>query len=148
MNATKESLCDTCPLCGGHLAVRPTDRAGEQLCPSCGERVWLLRRSVGDVIVLTFLPGVKAGFDDDMQIRAAIQASRGAGRLVLNLSRLKFVSSLFLANLMTLYRRMSASQGKLKLCGLRPEAREVLHVTRLDTLFGIHDDESGAVSSF
>ena len=73
--------------------------------------------------------------------------SEGVRRLVLNFTRVDFLSSAALGKLTTLDRKVKAAKGKLKLCCIRPEIYEVFKITRLDRLFEIHPDEESAVAA-
>jgi anti-sigma B factor antagonist len=68
--------------------------------------------------------------------------------LVLNLSRMRVVSSMLLGMLVVLYRRMLAANGAVKLCGLRADTRDVFRTTKLDRVFEIYEDEQTALNSF
>ena len=69
-------------------------------------------------------------------------------RLILDFSKVRFLSSSALGVLVTLQKKSAAIKGKLLLCGLRKELLDVFKITRLDRLFEIFDDEAGALSSF
>lgn len=67
--------------------------------------------------------------------------------LVIDFSRVDFLSSAMLDILGQLHRRMAASHRALHLCGLRPQIRELFKVTKLDTLFPIHGDRAAALAA-
>lgn len=69
-------------------------------------------------------------------------------RLLLSFCSVEFLSSSALNKLIVLDKKLEHQQGKMKLCCLRPEIREVLDITRLDQLFDIQEDEATAIQSF
>jgi anti-sigma B factor antagonist len=68
--------------------------------------------------------------------------------LLLNFSRVEFLSSAALNKLILLDRTVNKHGGRLKLCCLRPEIQEVFVITRLNKMFEIHEEESNALASF
>lgn len=48
---------EVCPWCGQKLTVRPETLTGDVPCRQCGRVLWFVRRTVGDAVILTFLPG-------------------------------------------------------------------------------------------
>jgi anti-sigma B factor antagonist len=69
-------------------------------------------------------------------------------QILLNFSKVEFLSSAALGKLITLDKKVKSSQGKLRLSNIRPEIYEVFAITRLNKLFEIHDDEADALASF
>ena len=110
--------------------------------------MWFVRRSVDGVVVLTFLPGLVTGSEGLQRIDEVVSAFGGSSRVVVNLSRLRFVSSMFLGMLVVLHKRVVLVKGELKICGIQPEASVVFKITRLDKVFDIRDDEQSALASF
>jgi anti-anti-sigma regulatory factor len=135
---------DCCPGCGGPILLTPVTTA-EQPCPHCRHRLWFLRRCVGDVLVITFLPGLTSRFGSSEQVDEVVLAIGKASRLLLNLGHLHVVSSAFLGMLMELSKRLASSPG-LKIFGVEPESLRVFTATKLDELFRIYDDEESALA--
>jgi anti-sigma B factor antagonist len=140
---------NVCPLCNGVVVVEPGSMLGEDApCPHCGGLLWFLRKQVGDVVVLTFLPGLITGSESVHRVDEVVSAIGDARRVVLNLSHLRFVASLFLGMLVVLHKRMASSNKELRICGVQPNAAVVFGVTKLDTVFSIHEDEMTAQEGF
>ena len=118
---------------------------GDTPCPHCGQFLWFVRKRVGSAVVLTLLPGLISGSDAMQRVGDIMTAAGKAPRLVLNLSHLRLISSMFLAMLIVVYRRMLTAERKLKLCGLRGDNLEAFRITKLDWLFDICDDEKQAL---
>ncbi len=68
--------------------------------------------------------------------------------LLLNFSRVEFLSSAALNKLILLDRAVKKHGGRLKLCNLRPEIQEVFVITRLNQMFSIHEEEADVLASF
>lgn len=68
--------------------------------------------------------------------------------LLLDFTGVDFLSSAALNQLIVLERRVKAASGKLRLCRLRPEIREVFAITKLNNVFEIHDEQDEALKSF
>lgn len=66
-------------------------------------------------------------------------------RLVLELDNVGLLGSLLIGQLVQLYRRIEEHDGVMRLCGLSPHNREVLHATHLDERFLPYTDRRQAV---
>lgn len=67
-------------------------------------------------------------------------AMAGCRKLVVDCSKVEFMSSEMLSRLVTLQRRLRAHNGELVLQGLRTEVRELFAWTKLDHFFTIQPD--------
>lgn len=68
--------------------------------------------------------------------------------ILLNFDGVEFLSSAALNKLISLNTKVKAVAGRLKLCCLRAEIKEVFTITRLDRVFDIRKTESDALSAF
>lgn len=137
-----------CPACGEPFVPDPSSPEEEGPCPHCRRPVWFVRKPLNETIVLTFLTGLVSGSESLGRLDEVTAAVGSASRIVVDLSRMRFISSMFLGMLVALHRRVVAAQGALRLCGLRSGEREVFKATRLDTVFDIREDEASALASF
>ena len=62
--------------------------------------------------------------------------------LLLNFENISYMSSAGLTELLRINEALRASDGSIRLCNLSCEIRKVFHITNLDQLFAIHEDES------
>ena len=69
-------------------------------------------------------------------------------QMLLNFTGVEFLSSAALNKLIILDKKVKANAGKLVLCDLRQEIKEVFAITRLDQLFTIAESEQTALTSF
>lgn len=68
--------------------------------------------------------------------------------LLLNFTGVEFLSSAALNKLIILDKKVKSSGGKLVLCDLRQEIKEVFAITRLDQLFNIANSEQEGLAAF
>lgn len=67
--------------------------------------------------------------------------------LIIDLTRTVFVGSSFIELLIQAWRRVRQRKGKMALCGVQPFCAEVLHTTRLDTIWSIYPTRAEAVAA-
>lgn len=72
----------------------------------------------------------------------------GRGRLLLNFGNVEYLSSAALGKLITLHKKVNTARGKLILCNIDPQIREVFEITKLDKIFTIQRDEQTALQAF
>ena len=83
-------------------------------------------------------------------LRAALLAAvdRGERRLLLNCGGLTYVDSAGVGELVSAYSAVVRRGGELKLLKPNGRLREVLQITRLDTLIPMCEDEETAVTTY
>jgi len=109
----------------------------------------LTREEVGDVTVLR-LEGLMDGGKGCQALRSLVEslAAQGPKKVVVDLARVSWLNSQGLGVLHACHRAIQGSGGSLKLTHLNPRVRQVLAVSRFDTLFESYDDVRGALASF
>ncbi len=152
MNAAAESessgqMPNQCPACGKEVILGTGEIVGETPCLSCGRWLWFVRRTVGDVALLTFLPGLIVGSESAGRVDEVLAAVGDCSGLILDVSRLRLTSSVFLGMLVALHRTWQPLHGRLKVCGLGRNSREAFKATHLEVLFDIYEDEQAALAS-
>jgi len=78
-------------------------------------------------------------------IAPALQANT---KLVLDLSRLRFVDSSGLGAILSCLRQLSAKSGDLKLCGMSKQVRAAFELVRMHRIFDIAGTREEAVHAF
>ena len=69
--------------------------------------------------------------------------------LLVDFNTMRRFSSETINALLRARKRLAAYQGEMKLCGMRPEIREVFRIMRLDgTVFEIYDTAEQALAAF
>jgi len=69
-------------------------------------------------------------------------------RLVLDLSRLRFVDSSGLGAMLSCLRQLNAKSGDLKLCGMSKQVRALFELVRMHRIFDIYGTREEAVHAF
>ncbi|MBP7936122.1 MAG: STAS domain-containing protein [Phycisphaerae bacterium] len=73
---------------------------------------------------------------------------RNCRKLILDFTKVKFLSSSALGVLVNLQRKTSEIKGTLVICALRGELMKVFEITKLKKLFTFCDDETAALAVF
>jgi len=71
----------------------------------------------------------------------------GRKKLVLNFSNVEYLSSAALGKIIALNNRVKKAGGKLALCKIKPDIKDVFVITKLDKIIKIVDDEQTAIQS-
>ncbi len=66
----------------------------------------------------------------------------------MNFKKLEFISSLVIAALVYLHKKVKEKNGKLKFCELTTKVKEIFEVTDLDKVFDVYPTESVAIAKF
>jgi len=69
-------------------------------------------------------------------------------KVVLDLSKLRFVDSSGLGSFLSCLRKLNARGGDLKLCGMLPQVRTVVELVRMHRIFDIYGTKEEAVRAF
>src|SRR5438067_10734462 len=106
---------------------------------------------IGDVTVVNFID--KKILDEQNIQLIGEQLFRlvdelGRRKLLLNFGNVEYMSSAALGKLITLNKKVQAAGGRLILCNIDPQIREVFEITKLDKLFDIRNEEQEALQMF
>jgi anti-sigma B factor antagonist len=84
------------------------------------------------------------------KLRDVIQQLVGDGyrKILLNLAGVIHIDSSGIGELMMSYTTLRNQGGELKLLNLHKNVRNLLQVTRLYTIFDVHDDQASALRAF
>ena len=110
-------------------------------------RSWLLVSSQGNVTVALILTPAILNRDHIEGLSGAINELIDAGcdQLVIDFATVQRLSSQFIAVLCQAHARCARAGGLLKLCGLAPELKEALAITRLEKLLKSTPDTRAAL---
>ena len=88
--------------------------------------------------------------DEIGQLRMAVRGlvAEGKKKIILNLAEVDYIDSSGVGELVGSFTTVRNAGGELKLLNLTQKVHDVLHVTKLYTVFDIKDDEFQAVKSF
>jgi anti-sigma B factor antagonist len=106
-------------------------------------------RQVDSVVVVDISGRITLG-EGCAQLRELIrdQLTKGNKRVLLNLADVTYIDSSGIGELVSAYTAVSNQGGQLKLLNLTKKVHDLLQITKLYTVFDIHDDEAKAISSF
>ena len=111
--------------------------------------VKLTPRQVGDVTVIDAVGRITLG-DGASAFRETIRDLAGSGhkKLLLNLAEVSYIDSSGIGELVSGFTTVANSGGQLKLLNLTKRVKDLLQITKLYTVFDVHEDEAAAVRSF
>jgi anti-sigma B factor antagonist len=69
-------------------------------------------------------------------------------KILLNLGDVSYIDSSGIGELVSGFTTVTNQGGQLKLLNLTKRVKDLLQITKLYTVFDVHDDEAGAVRSF
>jgi anti-sigma B factor antagonist len=75
-------------------------------------------------------------------------AAKGNKKMLLNLADVSYIDSSGIGELVSAFTTVTNHGGQLKLLGLTKRVKDLLQITKLYTVFEVHDDEAAAVRSF
>jgi anti-sigma B factor antagonist len=106
-------------------------------------------RQVDSVIVIDVSGRITLG-EGCAQLRELIrdQLSKGNKQILLNLANVTYIDSSGIGELVSAFTAVSNQGGQLKLLNLTKKVHDLLQITKLYTVFDIHDDEAKAIASF
>jgi anti-sigma B factor antagonist len=106
-------------------------------------------REVGDITVIDMDGRITLG-EGSALVRDLIRESLAKGRrkILMNLAGISYIDSTGLGELVSGYRLVKSEGGDLKLLNLTKKINDLLQITRLYTVFDIHNQESQAIASF
>jgi anti-sigma B factor antagonist len=106
-------------------------------------------RQVDSVVVIDISGRITLG-EGCAQLRELIrdQLTKGNKNVLLNLADVTYIDSSGIGELVSAFTAVSNQGGQLKLLNLTKKVHDLLQITKLYTVFDIHDDEAKAISSF
>ncbi len=111
--------------------------------------VKLNSRQVGDVSVLDVAGRITLG-EGSSALRDTLRemVKKGQKKVLLNLGEVSYIDSSGIGELVSGFTTVTNSGGQLKLLNLTKRVQDLLQITKLYTVFDIHDSEASAIRSF
>ena len=111
--------------------------------------VKLNTRQVGDVSVVDVAGRITLGEGSSM-LRDTLRdmVSKNQKKILLNLGDVSYIDSSGIGELVSGFTTVTNSGGQLKLLNLTKRVKDLLQITKLYTVFDVHEDEAGAIRSF
>ncbi len=109
----------------------------------------LSTRQVGDVTVVDAVGRITLG-EGSSALRDTIRdlAAKGQKKILLNLAEVSYIDSSGIGELVSSFTSVTNQGGQLKLLGLTKRVRDLLQITKLYTVFDVHEDEAHAIRGF
>lgn len=111
--------------------------------------VKLTTRQVGNVSVVDVEGRITLG-EGSSALREALRdlVAKNQNKILLNLGDVSYIDSSGIGELVSGYTTVSNGGGQLKLLNLNKRVKDLLQITKLYTVFEVHDDEAAAIRSF
>ncbi len=106
-------------------------------------------RKVGDVTVVDVSGRITLG-EGSSALRDVLRdlSAQGNKKILLNLSEVSYIDSSGIGELVSGFTSVSNGGGTLKLLGLTKRVKDLLQITKLYTVFDVHEEEAHAIRSF
>src|SRR5208337_4171620 len=106
-------------------------------------------RQVDSVVVIDVSGRITLG-EGCVQLRQLIrdELAKGNKQMLVNLAEVTYIDSSGIGELVSAFTAVSNQGGQLKLLNLTKKVHDLLQITKLYTVFDIHDDEAKAIASF
>jgi anti-sigma B factor antagonist len=113
------------------------------------QRVLLVEEDPSGVLIANFNSNRIVEEETVQELGRELASIGQTGRkVILNFSKVDFLSSSVLGKLITFQKKLKANGGALRLCCIKPQIYEIFEITRLNTLFEIFPDEASALEMF
>jgi anti-sigma B factor antagonist len=111
--------------------------------------VKLSTRQVGDVSVVDVAGRITLG-EGSSALRDTLRemVAKNQKKILLNLGEVSYIDSSGIGELVSGFTTVANSGGQLKLLNLTKRVKDLLQITKLYTVFDVHEDEASAVRSF
>ena len=106
-------------------------------------------RQVDGVTIVDLSGRITLG-EGSVQLRDQVRdlLSKGNKKILLNLGDVNYIDSSGIGELVSGFTTVTNSGGQLKLLNLNKRVKDLLQITKLYTVFDVHEDEAGAIRSF
>ncbi len=111
--------------------------------------VKLTTRQVGDVTVVDVAGRITLG-EGSSALRDLMRdlVGKSQKKVLLNLGEVSYIDSSGIGELVSGFTTVTNSGGALKLLNLNKRVKDLLQITKLYTVFEVHEDEAAAIRSF
>ena len=111
--------------------------------------VKLNTRQVGDVSVVDVSGRITLG-EGSSALRDCLRdlMAQNNKKVLLNLSEVSYIDSSGIGELVSGFTTVANSGGTLKLLGLTRRVKDLLQITKLYTVFDVHEEEAHAIRAF
>ena len=109
----------------------------------------LSTRQVGDVTVVDVAGRITLG-EGSSALRDTLRdlVGKNQKKILLNLGEVSYIDSSGIGELVSGFTTVTNQGGQLRLLNLTKRVKDLLQITKLYTVFDVHDDEAAAIRSF
>lgn len=106
-------------------------------------------RQVGDVTVVDVAGRITLG-EGSSALRDTLRdmVKKGQKKILLNLGEVSYIDSSGIGELVSGFTSVTNQGGQLKLLNLTKRVKDLLQITKLYTVFDVHESEATAIRSF
>ncbi len=105
-------------------------------------------RDVNDVKVVQIEGELDTGASPEAQSQLDQLREQGVKKILLDMSKLEFISSAGLSVLLATAQELKRDGGELRVCSLNATVKEVFDISGFSTLLMVFDTEGRALSNF
>ena len=111
--------------------------------------VKLSTRQVGNVTVIDVAGRITLG-EGSSALRETLRemVAKNQNKILLNLADVTYIDSSGIGELVSGYTTVTNTGGALKLLNLNKRVKDLLQITKLYTVFEVHEDEAAAIRSY
>ena len=111
--------------------------------------VKLSTRQVGNVTVIDVAGRITLG-EGSSALRETLRdlVAKNQNKILLNLADVSYIDSSGIGELVSGYTTVTNTGGSLKLLNLNKRVKDLLQITKLYTVFEVHEDEAAAIRSY
>ncbi len=111
--------------------------------------VKLSTRQVGNVTVIDVAGRITLG-EGSSALRETLRdlVAKNQTQILLNLADVTYIDSSGIGELVSGYTTVTNTGGSLKLLNLNKRVKDLLQITKLYTVFEVHEDEAAAIRSY
>ena len=106
-------------------------------------------RQIQDVVVVDLSGQIKLG-EGSSVLRDTVKdlLAKGHRKILLNVGDITYIDSSGIGELISAFTSVRNQGGELKLLNLTKKIKDLLQITKLYTVFDVHDDETKALAAF
>jgi anti-sigma B factor antagonist len=106
-------------------------------------------RQVGDITVIDVSGRITLG-EGSSALRDVLRdlTAKGNKKILLNLSDVSYIDSSGIGELVSGFTTVTNGGGQLRLLNLTKRVKDLLQITKLYTVFDVHEDEAAAIRAF
>ena len=105
-------------------------------------------KTANEVKVLAFEGSLDTQTSPDAQAQMTQQIEGGDRKILVNLEKLHYISSVGLRTLLAAAKQLKTADGELRVCDLNEVVKEVFDISGFSTIFKIFENETEALDSF